>query len=295
MDILPVESEFHVIGDTLFRCMVSPHTANGLQVTIARGLCAILFVTLTVVVDILVQIVHATKEYGTCSVRITQAKAASLIAIVCTIARLKVDSTTYAVFLLQHHVHCIFLILYVTPQKLALWCPLIKYLHVLHRIVWQVLKHNLVLALEEVSTIQRQVLNLLAVDEYFAIILQLHTRQLFDESVEHGTLRHIEGIGIEDNGIALIHHLYLRGLDDNLLQRTTFLVVVTALDALHANAWHLEVTITGDVLDFVGHIGSLVVRMRGFDDILRWLSWYLHIVLRGLETAVTVANLCRVD
>ena len=104
------------------------------------------------------------------------------------------------------------------PLKLALGRLLVIDLHVLHCVVRQVLQHHLVLALEEVGTVQRQVLYLLAIDEYLAVVLQFHTWQLLDESVEHRALRNVEGIGIIDNGIALIYHLHLRGLHHHLQQ-----------------------------------------------------------------------------
>ena len=159
----------------------------------------------------------------------------------------------------------------------------------------QVFQHNLILTLEEVGTVQRQVLNLLAVDEDFTVFFQFYAWQLLDESVKHRAFGHVEGIGIEDDGVALIDHLDFRGLDDNFLQRTAFLVVVAALDATHADRRHLEFAVAGDVFDFVVLVGCLVVRMGGFDDVLGRLGRNLHIILRRLEAAVAIANLGRVD
>ena len=120
-------------------------------------------------------------------------------------------------------------------------------------------------------------------------------RQLLDESVEHRALGHVEGVGIEYDGVALIDHLDFRSLDDDFLQRTALLVVVAALDATHADGRNLEVAVAGHVFDFVVLVGRLVVRMGGLNDVLGRLGWYLQIVLRRLETAIAVADLGRVD
>ena len=50
------------------------------------------------------------------------------------------------------------------------------------------------------------------------ILRQRHAGQLSYERIKHGTLGEIEGIGIVDNGIAVHHHLYFRGLHQHLGQ-----------------------------------------------------------------------------
>ena len=60
------------------------------------------------------------------------------------------------------------------------------------------------------------IIDFLAIDEDLSIISQLDARQLLDQAVEHGTLRHIEGIGIEDQRVALPYHFHLRCLHDHL-------------------------------------------------------------------------------
>ena len=142
------------------------------------------------------------------------------------------------------------------------------------------MQHNLILALEEVRAVERQVIYLLAVDEYLAIIFQLHARQLLDESVEHRTLGHIECIGIIDQRVAAPHHLYLRGLHHNLVQLSAFEVACScclfhihfrSLDIIppSAHLLHLEV-----------RKGRFIVRVFKLEDIPGWLATDLEVVSR---------------
>ena len=80
MHILPTHSELHVVGDAFLWCMPSPHATNTLDVTVAGGLRTVSFVTLSVVIDVFVQIVHAAKQYGSCLVSIAQSEATGLVA-----------------------------------------------------------------------------------------------------------------------------------------------------------------------------------------------------------------------
>ena len=192
------------------------------------------------------------------------------------------------------HVHRVFLLFFVTTQKLTLGRAFVEYLHVLDGVVGQVFEHHLVLALEEVGAVQRQVLHLLAVDVNLAVLLQFHARQLLDESVEHRALGNVEGVSIENDGVAFVHHLYLCGLDDHFVQFTTVLVD-DALGAFHANGRHLELTVTGYVFYFVVFVGCLIARSRCLDDILGRLGGYLHIPFRRLNTSpAVIVYLCRV-
>ena len=146
-----------------------------------------------------------------------QAEALQLVTVVGAIARLQVRRAADAVFPLQDDVHRVFLlVLVVDAEVFVLLRLLLIDLDVLHREVRQVLEHNLVLALEEVGTVERQIVYLLAVDKDLAIVLQFHTGQLFDESVEHRAFGHVEGVGIEYQRIAAPHHFYFRGLHHHL-------------------------------------------------------------------------------
>ena len=151
----------------------------------------------------LVDVVGTAKQHGPRAVGVAQPKGFQLVAPVAALrgsgARLYVGCSANAVFTFQHHVHRVLLLVLVgDAEVLVLWGLLVVHLHVLHREVGQVFEHNLVLALEEVGAIQRQVLHLLAVDEDFAGLRQLDAGQLLDESVEHGAFGHVEGVGIID-------------------------------------------------------------------------------------------------
>ena len=52
----------------------------------------------------------------------------------------------------------------------------------------------------------------------FAVLVQLYTRHLSDEGIEHRAFGHVEGIGIVYQCVAAIDHLHLRCRDDHLVQ-----------------------------------------------------------------------------
>ena len=66
--------------------MQRPVAANGLEVAVTRSLRTVLLITLTVVVDIFVQVVHTSKEHCTGLVGIAQSEASCLVAIIGAIA-----------------------------------------------------------------------------------------------------------------------------------------------------------------------------------------------------------------
>ena len=116
--------------------MPRPQAADALHVAVSRGLRAVPFITLAVVVDVFVQIVHTTEQHGTGAVCESHAETFRLISLVGAIARLQLCRSAHGIFLFQLHVHCEFLFFFVAAQKFAFGCALVEHLDVLHRIVW---------------------------------------------------------------------------------------------------------------------------------------------------------------
>ena len=80
----------------------------------------------------------------------------------------------------------------------------------------QVLEHELAVVAEELLAVEQQVVHELAFVVDASVRLHLHARQLTDECVEHGTFGQDEGVGVVDDGVALVVELYLRGGDGHL-------------------------------------------------------------------------------
>ena len=233
----------------------------------------------------LVDVVHAAEEHRPCAVAEAQAKALQLVAPLSSFRRpgpcLHICRASDAVLPLQHHVHGVFLLaLIVDAEELVLLRLLVIHLYVLHSEVGQVVEHHLVLALEEVGTVQRQVVNLLAVDEDFALVGQFHAWQLTYESVEHRPLGHVEGVGVIDQRVALPHHFYACGLHHHLAQRAALMVVGTGrflqVDGRHVSRLQPS---AHPLLRVVGE-GRLVVGVFHLDDVVLRLTAYLEIVAR---------------
>ena len=122
------------------------------------------------------------------------------------------------VFAFQRHVHRVFTLFDITSQQTALVGLCFEHLDFLDRVVGQVVEHDTVASTEEVLAVEREVVNLAPVDEDLSVALQLHARQLLDESVEHRTFRHIERIGIIHHRVAAIGNLHLGGSHSHLVQ-----------------------------------------------------------------------------
>ena len=85
--VLPLQLEFHVVGDALLGSMPRKQTTDALHVSVTRGLRAVALVTLAVVVDVFVQIVGTSKEHGAGAVGEAHAEAFQPVSLVGTIAR----------------------------------------------------------------------------------------------------------------------------------------------------------------------------------------------------------------
>ena len=91
-------------------------------------------------------------------------------------------------------------------------------LQLLHHICRQILQRHLRVAVEEVFSIDVEVLQLLPVVENLPAILDFHAGEHLHELVEHAALRELEIVGIEDDGVALVDHHDFRSAHGGLAQ-----------------------------------------------------------------------------
>ena len=164
---------------------------------------------------VLVDVVGVAEERHARVVVVVETEQPGHVAVVGAAARLGVGHVAAVVFALQLHVHHVVLLLHVVTNQLALLGALVEDLQLLHGVVGQVVEHDLILALEEVLAVQRQVVHLLAVDVDVAVFLQFCTRHLTDESVEHRAFGQVEGRGVVDQRVTAIGQLDLRARDDH--------------------------------------------------------------------------------
>ena len=89
--------------------------------------------------------------------------------------------------------------------------------NVLHDVGGQVLQHQLAVVPEELLAVEQQGIHKLALMVDASVRLQLHVRQLAQQSIEHGAFGQDEGIGIVDDGVAPVVELHFRGRNGHLL------------------------------------------------------------------------------
>ena len=173
-----------------------------------------IFTVILIIRHRLVDVVQASEEHSPCAIGEMQAKAFQFVAPVAAVgrtwrtSRLDVCRAATVIFTLQDNIHSVFLLaLVLDAEVLVLFRLLVIDLDVLHGEVRQILQHHLVLALEEILAVERQVVYLPSVDEYLTVLLQLHARQLLDEAVQHRAFWHVESVGIIDQRITLPYHL----------------------------------------------------------------------------------------
>ena len=185
-----------------------------------------------------------------------ESEGAGCPAVVCSGASLGVGNVAPGVLPLQVDVHHEVLGLDLAAQCLALLGALVIHLDVFHGEIRQVFQHHLVLSLEEVLAVEQQVVNLLAVDVYVAVVLELHPRHLADESVEHRTLGEVERRGVVDDGVAAVCYLHARAADHHFVEPHISIYVV--LGALYVYGGHQVFGLAAAGLHVVGHESRLV-------------------------------------
>ena len=127
-------------------------------------------------------------------------------------SHLGVGNPAHHVLLLQSDVDDVALGLQVLDaEPLVLVGLLVVDGDVLYGVGRQVFEHELAVVAEELLAVEEQVVDELALVVDAAVALQLNAWQLTDEGVEHGAFGQDEGIGIIDNGVALVVELHTGG------------------------------------------------------------------------------------
>ena len=138
-------------------------------------------------------------------------------------------------------------------------------LKVLHSIVRQIVEHNLVVALEEVFAVECEVVYLLAIHIDVAIALDLGSRQLAHEGVEHRTVGYVEGAGIIHECVATIGELNLGARNHHSVQVHLFIYVALG-EFLQVKVWHLEAAVACHALNLVVlTVGSIALTLCLYD------------------------------
>ena len=110
---------------------------------------------------------------------------------------------------LQLDVHDVALVVHVASGEFGQFAGPVIDLQMFDHISRQVVERSLYVTVEKVFAADKQVLHGLAVDAYHAV-LQFHSGQLFHQFSQRFRLRHVEGVGVIDQGVALVHKLQFR-------------------------------------------------------------------------------------
>ena len=164
-----------------------------------------------------VDIIHVAEQRHTGVVCGAHGEQSGHVQVVVGAAGVYIAHPSYVVLLLKVDVHHQLLVVHVAVEKLAQTPGLVVNLHRVYRVSGKILKHDCVVALEEVLAVEKKTLHKAAVHIYAAVGFQLHTGQLFHQGVEHGAFSQLESVGIIDKRVALVVELHLRGCNHNLV------------------------------------------------------------------------------
>ena len=212
-------------------------------------------------------------------VGVVESEETSEVAVVGAQSPFDVRKHATVVLAFQFHVHDIVLLRRFLTLPFALFRRLVVDLHILYRVVRQVVEHHFVVAFEEVLAVERQVVHLLAINIDVAVIFQLGTRHLTNEAVEHGAFRQVESSGVVDHRVATIGNFYFRSRHDNSFQIALSEDVVLLSLFLQQQTWHLELAVAGNVFHVVVDVARVVAVALGLDDEMLRLARHLELVV----------------
>ena len=144
---------------------------------------------------------------------------------------LQVAEVAGGIFFFQAHVHHVVFFVHVVPQGAAALGGGFVHLELLDGVVRQIFEHDAVVSLIEILAVEQEVVELAAVDKDFAIAVEGGAGQLADEVAEHGTFGQVEGIGVVNEGIALVVEFDFGGRHYGFAQLLLLAVLVIALQA----------------------------------------------------------------
>ena len=278
--IAPRESGVETLLPVLIlvlRGQVQARLLRGAQPLRLVGRCPI---TLIAWLAVFVDVVGVAEHRQSRVIGVVESEETSQIAVVGAQSTLDVGQQPSVVLTFQDHVHDVVLLLYLFAFPLAVVRRLVVNFHVLHRVVRQVVEHHLVVATEEILSVERQVVNLLSVDVDVAIVLQLGTWHFADKSIEHGALGQVKGRGIIDHCIATIGNLHFCSRHDNPFQVTFGKDAILFSLLLQQHTWHFELAIAGYVAHVVVDVARVIAIALGFDDEVLRMARHLELVVR---------------
>ena len=194
------------------------------------------------------------------AVREAQGEEPSQIFVLRAVCRLRVGYPADGVLLLEVHVHHQRAVGFLPSRKLFQIRLLLEHLYLVHHVGRQVLEGDFRVTPEEVLAVDEQVADDPAVHGDHAVVLQLGPRQLFDERVEHGALRQLEGVGVVYDGVPLHHHLDFRGRHHGLPEH--LLPCLRPLCHLHLSRKIQAFVMPFTQSDLEGEVSGLVVLVR---------------------------------
>ena len=156
-----------------------------------------------------VLVIHVAEYRDSRIVSVVETEETSQIAVFASPRRLHVGDVSTGVLTLQGHIHHIVFLLHLLPHESAFFRRTVIHLQFLYGIVRKIVEHHLILPLEEVFSVEEQIIYLFAVYVNIAVTLHFGSRHLSDKSVEHGAIRHIECAGVKDERIATVSQLHL--------------------------------------------------------------------------------------
>ena len=136
---------------------------------------------------------------------------------------------------------------------------IVVHLYLLHRVGRQVAQGHLRVAREELAAAHEQPADELAVVGDASALADAHAGQGLDQAGEHVAVRHLQGVGVVLDGVALHHHEDARGPHHGLAQ---------LVDAA-AEEVHVDVPLAG------GHLDELPCR-DVHPQLLRLVGGQLH-------------------
>ena len=141
--------------------------------------------------------------YAWCKVQAEQLEGVSTIG---STRNVGITNEVFFVLFLQLNIHHVVFFLYVNAHSLALFGAFFKHFEVFYGVIGQVFDELFVVTLEEILSVECEVIEFTAINEYLTIAVHRCSRQLSNERIEHTTFGKVEGLGIKDNGVAFVNH-----------------------------------------------------------------------------------------
>ena len=175
---------------------------------------------------VLVHVVHVDKRHHIGEIAVPHAERSRHPSLLRTSSRLRVAEVCPHELTFQRDVHHIFFLFHIAASQTALLCRAVIDFQILHGVVGQVVEHHLVVFLEEILAVQREIVYLLAVYVYVAVICYLSSGQLLHESVEHRAFGQFESSRVIHYRVTTVGYLHPCPSYLNLVEHNLFACLV---------------------------------------------------------------------